>query len=436
MTIALGVMQSVARSKGLDVRQASADLVNAEKQLLCRTYVSVENTQSLIIDGASSLAVKLAETLERTPAIFYFVILVLLAFVAEPNSFARDWNEGRSALLVIVPLALMEMGRSSLLPLLPARKSIKGYAVLAVAGTYYFLFSLNAIRANIVSIGVMVGTNPVVAPYSWVWALDYGATSIFLAGIILLIRGQRVITPLIYTLGMASFLFFDAVFPYSSLGPFVYVIPFTLKIVAAMVNLFHMGTVIATGNILTLQNAEGTMSLEAFWPSAGLEGIVIGLLAVTVVCVKIGTSWFNGGVYLLGGLVGSFLVNVLRIAMLVVYAFGDITDPRAFERFHSVAGELVFLPWIVLYIFFIIKRESRKSITKAEILQASDCRNNVERSSNTFLLLETSGKTRLLLSHIQFSLRFVNQNFSLGIRVPMSATIGRTDINRNREEKL
>ena len=52
-----------------------------------------------------------------TPYIVYFAILVLVAFLADPYSFTRAWNQGRSAMLAIVPLVFLEAGRGSFAPL-------------------------------------------------------------------------------------------------------------------------------------------------------------------------------------------------------------------------------------------------------------------------------------------------------------------------------
>jgi thaumarchaeosortase len=145
------------------------------------------------------------------------------------------------------------------------------------------------------------------------------------------------------------------------LGPFGYVVPPVLQMVAGTLDLFAPGVAHSQGNILMLHNSIGSMNLQVFWPSAGLDGIVIGLLVVLAICVKVGTGWARGAFYLVLGVVGSFLVNVLRLAVLAAYAMNNMTNPKAFEAFHSVAGELIFIPWIVVFVILILRRESRIS---------------------------------------------------------------------------
>jgi len=294
------------------------------------------------------------------PYIAYFAMLVIVAFLADPLSFTRSWNEGRSAMLAIVPLVFLEMGGRSLAPLGSGRKALLAWLTLGAAAVYYFAYAQNSVFKAVVSAGTSLGVSPTIVQFSWVWGIDYAVTSIFLVSLLLLDRGSRTITPLIYTVGMASFLFIDVLLPENTLGPFGYVVPPVLRLVAGTLDLFIPGAARSQGNILMLQNHLGdTLNLQVFWPSAGLDGIVIGLLVVFAICVKAGTGWGRGAAYLLLGVVGSFLVNVLRLALLAAYAMSNITNPQAFQAFHSVIGELIFIPWIIAFVVLILRRESR-----------------------------------------------------------------------------
>lgn len=295
------------------------------------------------------------------PYIAYFAALVLIAFAADPLSFTRSWNQGRSAMLAIVPLVFLEAGKSSLSPLRGGRKVIFAWAVLGVSVVYYFVFAQPAVFDAIVSAGSSLGVDPDIVRFSWVWGIDYSVTSVLLVSLLLLDRASKTITPLIYTLGMASFLFIDVLLPANTLGPFGYVVPPVLRMVAGGLDVFSPGAASSQGNVLMLQNSLGSMNLEVFWPSAGLDGIVIGLLVVFAICVKAGTGWARGAAYIGLAVVGSFLVNVLRLVLLAAYAMSNITNPKAFEAFHSVVGELVFIPWIVAFVVLILRREAGRS---------------------------------------------------------------------------
>jgi thaumarchaeosortase len=308
---------------------------------------------------------------QRTPYIAYFAILVLIAFLADPYSFTRSWNQGRSAMLAIVPLVALEAGRKSLKPLDGGRKAAIAWLTLAAAAVYYFTVSQTVVVNAIVSWGTSLGVNSTIVQYSWVWGIDYTFTSIFLISLLLLDRGSKTITPLIYTVGMACFLFIDVLLPENTLGPFGYIVPPVLQVVAAVLDVIFPGAAHSSGNILMLHNNIGAMNLQVFWPSAGLDGIVIGLLVVFAICVKAGTGWARGTLYIVVGVVGSFLVNVLRLVVLASYAMNHITNPTAFQAFHSVIGELIFIPWIVAFVILILRRESRISAQARALASAA-----------------------------------------------------------------
>ena len=310
--------------------------------------------------GVSAALAGVRRKAAGAPYIVYFAILVIVAFLADPISFTRSWNEGRSAMLAIVPLVYLEAGRRSLAPLGSGRKALLAWLTLGVAAVYYFAYAQSSVFKAVVSAGTSLGVNQTIVQFCWVWGIDYAVTSMFLVFLLLLDRGSKTITPLIYTVGMASFLFIDVLLPENTLGPFGYVVPPVLQVVAGVLNLFSPGAAHSQGNLLMLQNHVGdTLNLQVFWPSAGLDGIVIGLLVVFAICVKAGTGWARGTAYLLLGVVGSFLVNVLRLALLAAYAMGNITNPQAFQAFHSVIGELIFIPWIIAFVVLILRRESR-----------------------------------------------------------------------------
>ena len=302
--------------------------------------------------------------LARPPLVLSLGLLVLIAFLANPISFTKSWNEGRSAMLAVIPLALLEGGRSGLNLLRDGRRAALAYVILGLGALYYFLVATPFVTTAIEGLGVRIGVDPLLAQFSWLWGIDYAVSSLLLLGLVLLYAPPRPFTPLIYTLGMTSFLFVDVILPYNSLGPFQAVVPPTLRVISFVVSALVPGSASASGNILVLTAPSGSMTLQVFWPSAGLDGIIIGVLVVAFVVIKLGVGRVRGFLYVLIGVVGSFIVNALRIVLLAVYALGHITSPKEFEVFHSVAGDLVFIPWIILYVLLIVRRERGLNIPR------------------------------------------------------------------------
>ena len=65
-------------------------------------------------------------------------------------------------------------------------------------------------------------------------------------------------------------------------------------------------------------------------------------------------------VYFVLGIIGTIVVNLIRIFSLSWYALKVTTDPVAWEEYHKIAGEIMFLPWLFAFILIVILIESRR----------------------------------------------------------------------------
>ena len=68
------------------------------------------------------------------------------------------------------------------------------------------------------------------------------------------------------------------------------------------------------------------------------------------------------------GIAGTIFVNLIRIFSLSVYALKVTTDPQAWEEFHSVAGEIMFLPWLFIFLLVVTAIETKR-LKKLESLE-------------------------------------------------------------------
>lgn len=296
--------------------------------------------------------------LGEPPQIFFFAIIVMMAYSSNPSSFNLSWNEGRAVLLFIIPLAIIEGGRSVFNPV-GIDRSYKLYIIFLFAACYYGLSSTSGFINLLISVGANLGMNPSTLRYSWVAAVDYSMATLLIIMVILLSGKRGPVTPWIFTAGMSSFLFIDTVLPYDSLGPLQILVPPLLKVVATSIGMSGLGLAESSGNVLFISNGRNAMELSVFWPSAGLHGVIIAALAVVALSVKMSVSLKRAIAYLIGAFIGSIAINILRISLLSIYALAVDGNYNAFEQFHSSIGELVFLPWIAVYIYLIIRHEIR-----------------------------------------------------------------------------
>src|SRR5271157_3787615 len=287
---------------------------------------------------------QIREFFERPPLIFYFLLILLGSFLFDPGSYAKSWNEGRSALLGVVPLAALEMWGDSLAHL-TSRRSLGAYLVVAVSWSYYWVFDMAAFTGSITNWGISIGVDPAVAPFSLVQGVDYLVTGIFLLALVLLIPRSPPVTPLLYTFGLAIFLFLDSALPFDSLGPLQVIVVSTLPSVAVLSNLIGIGHVQVSGNLMLLTRGQYSQALSVYWPSAGVDGIIIAVLVVVGVAAKLRVGWLRGVLYVVLAAVGSYIVDLLRLVVLVEYAMQDLSNTQAFETFHSYIGDLIFIPW-------------------------------------------------------------------------------------------
>jgi thaumarchaeosortase len=65
-------------------------------------------------------------------------------------------------------------------------------------------------------------------------------------------------------------------------------------------------------------------------------------------------------IYFVIGTFGTVAVNVIRITSLSLYALVVTTNVREWEAFHSVAGEIMFLPWLGIYLGIVMYVESKR----------------------------------------------------------------------------
>ncbi len=199
---------------------------------------------------------------------------------------------------------------------------------------------------------------------SWTWMWDFIIMTIFVIAVLTIYFGKRWIriAPAgpIFLGGSAIILSLDAFFPYDSLGPLQYIVPYLVNTNVWLVNLFELGHAIARDNIMFLRGDHGTMVLQVFWPSAGVHSIIIYSLVMGAFLLKMNIARNRKAIYFGLGILGTIGVNVIRIFSLSWYALKVTTDAEKWEEFHSVAGEIMFLPWLFVFLLIVILIETKR----------------------------------------------------------------------------
>jgi thaumarchaeosortase len=296
---------------------------------------------------------------------------IIFTLAAYPDSFGLAWNEGRGGFLFAMAFIAAELIGVKL-----KVSKAKLYIVFALAAVTisYFIFLQFGLRDTIEAAAPAFNVSLV---DSWVWMWDSIVMAAFVFASLVVLFGARwhKIAPAgaIFLAGTAAFLATDAFFPYDTLGPLQFIVPIYLQIDQAVINLIDdyvmnigpanpestSNPATARGNLLILNGLHGPFALQVFWPSAGVDSMIIFTLVMLALLLKIEIPRKKKLMYFVIGAFGTAAVNVVRITALSLYALVVTTKVSEWEAFHSVAGMIMFLPWLGVYLALVMYTEGK-----------------------------------------------------------------------------
>jgi len=299
--------------------------------------------------------------LQNKSVIFALIILaspILFALAVFPDTFSLGWNQGRGGFLFAMAFIAAELiGLKLEIP----KKRLLAIIPLAAVVIIYLISLDLGLKNYLVSVAPHFHVQIV---YSWTWMWDFIIIAIFFMISMTILFGKRWIriSPAgpIYAAGTAIILSLDAFFPYDSLGPLQYVVPYLVKIDVFLIGLFHVGHATSNGNVMFLNGDHGPFALQVFWPSAGVHSIIIYSLVMMAFLLKMNIPRNRKIVYFALGVVGTITVNVIRIFSLSVFVLKVSTNVNEFESFHGIAGEIMFLPWLFIFLLIVTYVETKR----------------------------------------------------------------------------
>ncbi|RNJ75345.1 MAG: thaumarchaeosortase [Nitrosopumilus sp. B06] len=283
---------------------------------------------------------------------------ILFAAAAFPETISWSWNEGRGGYLFALIFVVAELVG---LQIVVSKRRLLAVVPMAAAAIAYLASLEYGLRDYIVESASYFDVQLI---YSWTWLWDFVMMAAFMVAGLTIFFGKRWIriapAAPIFLAGTAIILSLDAFFPYDTLGPLQYVVPYFIEANVWLVGALDLGTAIAHDNVMLLRGDHGSMALQVFWPSAGVHSIIIFSLVIGAFMLKMNIARRRKAVYFVIGIVGTVLVNLIRIFSLSWYALKVTTDPVAWEEYHKIAGEIMFLPWLFGFILVIVAVESRR----------------------------------------------------------------------------
>ncbi len=282
----------------------------------------------------------------------------LFALAAYPDTISMSWNEGRGGFMFAVVFLVAELFG---LKLGISKKRLLTIIPLAILVIAYLVALDNGLQDYIREVGESYEV-PLI--YSWIWLWDYVIMTAFVVATLFIYFGTKWIriapAAPIFLGGSAIILALDAVFPYDTLGPLQSFVPYLVELNVWLVNVSDLGTAVAKGNLMLLNGDHGRMALQVFWPSAGVHSVIIFSLVMGAFLLKMNIQRNRKAMYFVVGILGTIGINVIRIFSLSVYALKVTTNAAEWEEFHSVAGTIMFVPWLFVFLLIVMVIEGKR----------------------------------------------------------------------------
>ena len=299
------------------------------------------------------------------PIILILIAPTLFTIIAYPSTFGASWNQGRGGFLFAMALIAAEViglhynisHKKSYILICLSLTTIAYFIVLPLGLRDLMRNSASYYRVQLID--------------SWEWMWDFVIMSLFVVSSLTLLFGKNwykiASAGAIYLVGSAIILSLDAFFPFDTLGPLQFIVPGYLQVDQILVrfigsHIMNLGTEIpatAHGNLLLLNGLNGPFAIKVFWPSAGVHSMIIYSLVMLAFLLKMDIPLQRKAIYFIIGTIGTAAINLIRIISLSLFALIITTNVNQWEEFHSLAGEIMFLPWLGIYLFSIIFIENK-----------------------------------------------------------------------------
>ena len=306
-------------------------------------------------------------------AILLIASPILFTLVAYSDTFSMSWNQGRGGFLFGLAFIAAELVG---IKFVISKRRLVSVIPLAVATIIYFValdfglhdYIMNAAPAfNVLGCSV---ANPQGCIYSWGWLWDFLVITIFVVSTVTILFGKKWIRIVpagpVFLGGSAIILSLDTFFPFDTLGPLQYFVPHLVQTNVWIITVLDLGIATARDNLMFLNGDHGSFVLQVFWPSAGVHSVIIYSLVMMAFLLKMNIQRNKKAMYFCIGIAGTIIINLIRIFSLSIFALKVSTNPVEFEEYHSVAGEIMFLPWLFAFLLVVTAIETKR-LRKKEV---------------------------------------------------------------------
>ena len=158
--------------------------------------------------------------------------------------------------------------------------------------------------------------------------------------------------PILFSVIVGAVFVIDSVYPNGQFSPFQFLVPATTMLASNTLGFMGYNTTLglSQGNLPQLtvtdpSNPFRTASFGIAWPCAGIESLLIFAVTIMIFLKRMPISWQAKIGYFAFGAGITYLINILRIVSIYLFAIGggDV------NVFHQSIGPLYPIAWIVTY---------------------------------------------------------------------------------------
>ena len=245
---------------------------------------------------------------------------------------------------------------------------------VAVAVPLIYVVSVNFWGLNefITSIGRDLGFTGYSLEFHWPLSAEYLVFTVSFLVAIFLAYGKEGLKffsiALSLLVGMCIIYTLDTFYPAGAFKPFEMLALPTSACAAALLDILGYSVSLqynSGAGSMPLITISGKLPVAAYvgWPCAGVQSLFLFAVIILLLFKRSNISSYRKFAYFVVGAVGTYFVNILRIASYFVIFISNGATTADF--FHSSLGELYFVAWISFYIMMIVLIEKYKLIEKA-----------------------------------------------------------------------
>lgn len=229
---------------------------------------------------------------------------------------------------------------------------------------YHLLLYGDVLPQYILRAGTALGISGWWLHNNWTVSIDFIVFTIYTVGVTISFFGVKslryFLAPIFYSVVLVSAFLIDAAYPLGRFTVFQRWVPGIVFLVANLLRIFGVNITYSKDVLYTPKSG---MVLVG-WPCAGIHSLLIYTAVAYSFLQNLDVSKLRKLTYLFLGLIGTYIVNILRIWAII---FGNYYFNWDINMAHYYTGEIFFIIWIMIFLFIVVMIEKRRGRTKGTL---------------------------------------------------------------------